>query len=175
MSDYERSSDSQAFQRTWENLRAEGQIVPVRSTSDLIEFAKFLPQIVLAEADIENDTMPIRMAGSTIRDWLGLDLTGRDYLDLGEHSDDEHARRHRSNYHDIPCGRYEILDVSFASGLKMECLLTILPIWGHARERIFVVLAEVSVPSDLRPDDSVVKIADFVKYGATIDIGAGTL
>lgn len=175
MGDYERSSASRAFQRTWEGLRTKGQVVPVQSTSDLVEFAEFLPRIILVEADVENDAMPVRMAGSAVRDWLGLDLTGRDYLDLGQHSDDEKARRHRSGYHDTPYGRYEILDVSFASGLKMECLLTILPIWGYTGERILVVLAEQSEPSDLRPDDSAVKIADFVKYGATIDISADTV
>lgn len=170
-----RSETSLQFERQWATLRNGDELVPLYSAFDPLDFAEYLSLLVIAEIDLEKQTMPIRLAGNTIRDFVGFELTGKDFLDYDNSENSEISWRHRMSYHDCPCGRFELVDVRYGSGLYMECALTILPLAGNNHERMIVILAEPLAPQAFIPEKETATVAEAAKFGDYIDIGAGVL
>lgn len=127
----------------------------------------------MAELDLTTKTMPIRLAGSAIRDLVGFELTGKNFLDFDSEQNKEPGWRHRVAYHDHPCGRYEVLDVRYSSRLYRECALTILPLLGSKGERLIFVFVERIEPTMPHHDEGTATITEPVKTAMHIDIGAG--
>lgn len=168
-----RSETSLAFERQWSALRGEGELVPAHAAFDPVAFVDLLPVLVIAEIDLDSKTMPIILAGSAIRDFVGFELTGEDFLKYDSEVNEQQGWQHRRYYHDHPCGRYEELDVRFTGGLHMECALTILPLGGSKGRRLIAILVE-PMESVLPPASSdPATIAEPAKVGVYIDVGAG--
>ena len=173
MTSEHQSEDSLAFTRQWAHLREGDALVPSYAAFDPLDFVDFLSMLVIAEIDYEAGTMPIKLAGNTIRDFVGFELTGQDFLQFDKTDNDEKSWRHRRAYHNHPCGRYERLDVRFDSGIFMECALTILPLLGKKEERLIVIFVEPIVPQSIAPNSETATIAEAAKFGVYLDIGAG--
>lgn len=169
----ERSKSSLAVQEQWSRLRSEGELILPRSAFDPKYFVEFLPFLVMAELDLTTKTMPIRLAGSAIRDLVGFELTGKNFLDFDSEPNKEPGWRHRVAYHDHPCGRYEVLDVRYSSRLCRECALTILPLLGSRGERLIFVYVERIESTMPHHDEGTATIAEPVKMAMHIDIGSG--
>lgn len=173
MSIAQRSEKGLAFERQWSKLRNKGELIPPHSAFDLLEFLDFLPVLVIAEIDLASRTMPIRFAGNAIRDFVGIELTGKDFIEYDSNADPEVSWQHRQAYHDHPCGRYEVLDIKFQGGFHMECALTILPLTGTNDERLVVTLVEPIESKVSIISSEAELIAEALKYGAYLDIGSG--
>lgn len=166
-----RSANSLDFEKAWSDLRAEGELIPPRSALRPVDFKEYLPTMGIVEIDTERHTMPIRLAGTAIRDFVGFELTGQNFLDYD--AEGERGWAWRLKYHEHPCGRYEELLVSFRQDLKIECALTILPLIGPENGRLVVVLFEPIAPeqSILNTDPAI--LTEIPTHAESIDIGAG--
>lgn len=174
MSTDQRSEKSLTFERQWSELRKEGELILSRSAFDPLDFLDFLPVLVIAEIDLASRTMPIRFAGSAIRDFVGFELTGKDFIEYDSNANAEVGWQHRQAYHDHPCGRYEVLDIKFQGGFHMECALTILPLTGTNEERLVVTLVEPIESKVSIINSETELIAEALKYGTYLDTGSGT-
>lgn len=142
MSIEERSGISLAFQARWAELRAPGVLVPESNDIELTHFAEFLPLLIMVEVDLASRTMPIRFVGSLIRDIVGKEFTGENYLDFVENEEPEIGWQRRLKVHDHPCGRYEVVNMKFPGRVGLEGSLTTLPMIGPASSRRFLVHGE---------------------------------
>lgn len=168
-----RTKASLNFQIQWEKTRREGELVPPRSKFDPIDFPDILPSFILAEVDPVSQTMPIRLAGSAIRDFVGFELTGVNYLDYVEKTNETAEWLYRLALHDHPCGRFETVEISFTGDLSIACSLTTFPLVGSGGERLILTFAE-PIESQLLPNRG--QIANFTEHAVSIDfidIGAG--
>ena len=95
MSIDDRSKASLAFQARWAELRAPGVLVPESNDIALTHFAEFLPLLIIVEVDLASGTMPIRLVGSLIRDIVGKEFTGKNFLEIVEDADSEGSWRSR--------------------------------------------------------------------------------
>lgn len=91
----QQSETSLRFESHWADLRKGDELVPLYSTFDPLDLADLLPLLVIAEIDLEALTMPIILAGKTIRDFVGFELTGQDFLENDKTDDLELGWRHR--------------------------------------------------------------------------------
>lgn len=142
MSIDERSKSSLAFQSRWEGLRLPGVLVPKSADIELTHFGEFLPLLIKVELDLASRTMLIRLVGSLIRDIVGMELTGTNYLDLVENEEAEAGWQNRHPVHNHPCGRYEVVHMRFPGKPTLMGSLTTLPMFGAQSERLFLVLGE---------------------------------
>lgn len=173
MSIGKRSELSLTFERRWSEIRREGELVPPRAAFEPVNLIEFLPTLALVEIDPQARSMPVKLAGSAIRDLIGFELTGRDFLETHTDLDEAAVWQHRTTYHDHPCGRYEVLDIKFSGGFRVECCLTILPLWGTNQQRLIVLYAEPQEISTARPPKDSVAISSPAKFASCIDIGGG--
>ena len=169
-----RSQDSLRFQDHWESFRAEEELVPQRSSVRPEVLRDLLKTTIIAQVDEEGARLDVRLAGTTIRDYIGFELTGRNFLDFDESSDDANGQEIRKNYHDWPCGRFERLNVVFSNERTFTSDVTVLPLWGNAQERLLLVLVEPPLMTKLGKLQSSTLVATQNSIFATsIDIGNG--
>lgn len=171
--DIRRSELSLTFQEKWAGLRSGVELMPRYEAFDPVEFSEFLPNMVVVTVDPASRTMPIRLAGSAIRDFVGFELTGQDFLKFDTQIDDAVGWQHRSAYHDQPCGRYEELDVQFSGKCVEGCSLTILPLMGSAAERLILVLVDFKEVMLSKHAGHTAKSAKPADLSICLDIGAG--
>lgn len=136
----ERTSKSHEFEKLWRQIRREDELIPPRSALTPQVFKDFLPSMVLAEVDPVEHTALIRLAGTAIRDFLGFELTGKDYANMNRDGGTEFLVSRRNGYHEYPYGRCEYVSVKFKKSLMTQCELTLFPLWGSAKERIIALL-----------------------------------
>lgn len=169
----QRNEASFAFEKQWAEMRKDGELVPPRASFDPLQFVDFLPTLVLVEIDLVSKKMPIKFAGSAVRDFVGFELTGRDFLEYDSNPDPELGWQHRVSYHDQPCGRFEVLDIKFNGQLYIECAMTVLPLAGTNSERLVIAFVEpLDTQTSLIANESKL-ITETVKFGIYLDIGAG--
>lgn len=168
-----RTEASLAFQARWSDLRSPGTLVPKSSDIELTHFAEFLPLLIKVEANLAARTMPILLVGSLIREIVGKEFTGKNFLDFVESEDEELDWKSRLLEHDHPCGRYEIVTMNFPENQRLMGSLTSLPMIGSAGERFFLVFGEpMEQPPLLERNQTagtLSKTSDMVYF----DIGAG--
>lgn len=173
MDEYDRSDNSLVFEKKWAETRVAGEFVPKRSSFDFLTFSDFVSQLVIAEVDLATMTMPIKFAGNKIRDFVGIELTNVDFTKFDKNADPAQGWIKRKAYHDLPCGRFERLEISFDRDRALTCDLTILPLFGPQDERQLAVLVE---PESVQKTNQrrLPKIhGETVAFGTYIDIGAG--
>lgn len=163
-----------AFSRAWQRWRGD-DLLPDRARMNIEDIKDLLPSIVIVDV-LDRDTMPVRLAGTAIRETLGVELTGINYLDLADTGQRE--RRARLLYDQAlqPCGSYTHFPVPLKSGLtlKVECVCyPVLPEPGSDRlPQLVAVNALLDDPGLLDPVGRVVPVGTAEVFGY-IDIGAG--
>lgn len=172
MSTSSRSQASRAFQQQWMKLRKDNESVPRFQSTDILSFAEFVHTLVLIRVDFDTRTMPVEYAGSLIRDLLGFEMTGHDFLEFDIPIDSDASWGHRRAYHDHPYGRYEELDIKFRGGGNFRCALTSLPVFGAEREPKLLTLVE-RLDASIRPELEQGKISGDIELMELIDLGAG--
>ena len=169
----ERSNRSQEFQKRWSEGRSSGKFIPQRSEFDFLAFSEFIPQLVMAEVNLEDKTMPIKFAGTAIRDFVGFELTNMDFTEFDSNPDPAQGWLHRRAYHDCPCGRFELLKFKFERNKTFACQLTILPVVGPNEERQLAVLVEPDEVEKSFGRRAPKMSSETLTFGSYIDIGAG--
>lgn len=166
-----RSPDSRKFQDLWSLMREGNDLVPLRSSLRPAAFKDFLARIAIVEIDAENKAMPIRLAGTAICEFVGFELTGKDFLDY--HSNAEPGWSWRLKYHDHPCGRYEELLMTSNRHLKVDCALTHLPMTNAQNTRFLLTLFEPTITKQTVLNDTPAMLSGSARAAEFIDIGAG--
>lgn len=170
----ERSKASLAFEKKWSDFQSSDKLIPGRIDFDILDLVDYLPQLVIAEIDLGAKKMPIKFAGTAIRDFVGFELTNVDFIDFDKNHDPEQGWKRRAAYHGHPCGRFEILEIGFSARKTIACGLTILPLLGRNGEQQVAVFVE---PEEIRKAFG--KLApkmngEKISFGIYIDLGAGT-
>lgn len=122
-----RSAKSLAFEAAWDQAREDGAI-PLRSAIGLKRFAKFARWFAIIEPDRAKPALPFRLVGSGFFDFLGVDLTGADYLDLADPAIRQPAYDYVTACLAHPCGLWQRTPVLTSSGGMILYEYTILPI-----------------------------------------------
>lgn len=167
-----RSEASLTFQEKWSEQCKDGELMPGYGAFDQTALSDFLPFMVVAKVDLALDSMPVILAGSAIRDFLGFEITGKDFLVSLEQDDKINGRPNRVAYHDHPCGRYEERDINFKDTFHLVCCLTSLPLMGSNGERLIVTFVEVADTSSSSYQQHSATSTGQQKLGTFIDIGA---
>lgn len=171
-----RSPDSATFVHTWNRWRG-GRLLPARSDFDLSSIKRLLPRIILLEIRSPTE-VAFRLAGTWITRVLGVELTGRNYLELGNPAD----RKERADllFAEVaqPCGAVMIYPMHYASGRAAPVEVISVPVIGDAPTDpplVFALLTELAPNGDVEPLAS--EVARQLPTGRQLrffDIGAGT-
>ncbi len=98
----------------WHTWRGE-RLLPSRRDFDLSMIKRLLPRMVLLDVR-SADEVRFRLVGTGITRALGVELTGRNYLDLGDPND----RGERASFLfaelNQPCGAVMLYPIYYASG-----------------------------------------------------------
>ncbi|MDP6564354.1 MAG: PAS domain-containing protein [Alphaproteobacteria bacterium] len=161
------------FAAVWQGWRGHG-LMPSRSDVRLENLKPVLPWITLAEVP-SNSEIIFRLAGTMIRELLGVELTGRNLLDLTEPALRE-RRGHRS-YRTAaqPCGAIWIWRVGYRGGGVEQVEQLALPLRPNEADKP-PQLMTVTGPlgEGMRPVPlSRLQILESAEYHHFIDIGAG--
>jgi hypothetical protein len=114
------------FARMWLHWRGD-RLLPSRADVDLNAIRRMLPLILLLEYH-SPDEVRVRVAGSRLRDFLGFELTGANYIDLAP-PERRHIRRYRSwEVVGRPCGSRLIYDHHLQSGRIVRSEVVSLPL-----------------------------------------------
>jgi hypothetical protein len=168
-----RTSKGIEFENTWRNIRHNGKLVPLKSNLTPQHFKNFLPLMAIADVDIDNGSVVVRLAGTAIREIIGIEVTGMDFMAIHPDVDMKLGIERRKMYHDHPIGRSEMLHVNFKSEMSMDCELTILPIYGANAERMLAILLTPLGQPKLRVREAKELLSIIGTDGVSLDIGAG--
>lgn len=138
--DAERSPTSLAFQRAWEAIEKTGPI-PDKAQFRAERFAAFLPIIYLLELNADpKNRLVIRLVGERVRDGLGLNLTGKNYIDYvpGEHRPLSGASLF-SLFETPPRGRWVQKTLIHRNGGRQAITLTQFPMISNTEGQHFVI------------------------------------
>lgn len=168
-----RSPASLDFGAKWAGLRAASDLVPLRNALSPAKFKSYLPATAIIEIDPVARTMPIRLAGTALRNLTGFEMTGHNFMDFDKNTQDEAGWALRLAYHDHPVGRYDEILINFDGGLKIDCALTALPIWGRNETRQIFVLVEPRETTAAHMEEQKALLTERPNMTHYIDIGAG--
>ena len=120
------ATDSLRLMEAWQRWRG-GRLLPNRSDLDLADIKLLLPRIVLIEVRSAAEAI-FRLAGSWIREELGFELTGLNYVDLAE--PEGRAERGQLLLAEArqPCGAVMLYRHQYASGAVMPLEIVSLPL-----------------------------------------------
>jgi hypothetical protein len=161
------------FANLWLHWRGE-RLLPRRADVDLNSMRRLLPLVLLIEYH-SPDEARIKVAGSRLRDYLGYELTGANYVDLAE-PERRPIRRYR-NWEIVtrPCGSRLIYDHRMQSGQVMPAEVVSLPLDPDLPGGPRLTLANIA-PLSRRteilepPMDRRIAVAEEFTF---LDIGAG--
>ena len=151
--DAERSPTSLAFQRAWEAIEKTGPI-PDKAQFRAERFAAFLPIIYLLELNAETENRLIfRLVGERVRNGLGLNLTGKNYIDYvpGEHRPLSGASLF-SLFETPPRGRWVQKTLVHRNGVRQAIALTQFPMISNKDGQHFVIGIAEGFGNDLQHD-----------------------
>ncbi len=157
----------------WKPWRGEN-LVPRRADMRLEDITEILPWIAVADIISETE-VTIRLAGTMIREVLGVELTGRNLLELTE---PEHraARGARSaRLAAQPCGAIWIWNLAFADQHSRPAENLCLPMRPNADGRPMQMLNVFGMLSSEYPPQAInhyQQVAPSAQH-SFIDIGAG--
>ncbi len=164
---------SQALFDYWLSLPREGTL-PLRSSFFPEKIPQLLSSLIIYEM-VSPSFIKFRLAGTAVRERMGVDPTGQNYLDYV--SDERRVKASQSFFAvvDHPCGMRVISHHGMASGRKKYLEVLVLPIENDMGENP-IVLCEAN---EIKPDiDDVFQDEDLLKNIAIvrrdfIDLGAG--
>ena len=170
----QRTERSHAFQRAWAAIPRDSSI-PDKTDFRPERFASFLADIYLVELHTEAYRRVLfRLAGEHIRNALGLDLRGRNYLDFvpDEYRNTSGVSMKRM-FASPPCGRWIRKEVVHGDGFRERLDLTQLPMTDRAKGLHLVL----GIAEGFRPDAPHAADGHFhferLNSEHFIDIGAG--
>lgn len=139
-----RSEKSRAFETAWAAIPKTG-FIPDKAAFRPERFARFLNDIYLIELNDEpGQRLLFRLAGQTIRDGLGLELKGQNYIDFvpPEHRESSGLSMHLM-FGERPCGRWVGKEVVHTDGYRQPVQLTQFPMTELAAgKRLVLGIAE---------------------------------
>ncbi len=132
--------DCRAFAEAWQHWRG-ADLVPRRSAVRLEEIRKLLPLVSVIEV-ISPEVAKFRLAGTALRDAMGIELTGLNYFDLTK--PETRARRVARTQQIVthPCGGHVLYPILYASGRTVLTEVFSLPVWPNdpsAPPQIFAI------------------------------------
>ena len=86
-----------------------------------------LRNLVLILVDLERKSLPVEYTGSGMRNFIGFELTGEDFVIFDRVEEEVDFWKETAGFHDVPFGRYEQLDIQFEGNINSKCGLTNLP------------------------------------------------
>lgn len=161
------------FVTAW--LRWRGpRSVPRRGDLDLVSIRRLMPMLLLTEV-IAPDQVPVRVAGTRLRDYLGFEITGANYIELAP--PEQRAIRGYRTWRIAmkPCGSRLIYHHRFASGRVMTAEVVSLPLdteqpTGQRLMLAHIAPLQAAEPIPDRPASPYVELAASFAY---LDIGHG--
>ncbi len=105
------TANCQALAKAWTTWRGD-KLLPCRSDMNLEDIVEILPYICLADALSEKEII-FRLAGTMVAETLGVEMTGRNLLDLTapEHRAKRGIRTMQNAT--LPCGAVWIWEIAF--------------------------------------------------------------
>ena len=171
-----RSKDSATFIHAWNRWRGD-RMLPSRRDFDLGSIKRLLPRVILLEIRSPTE-VAFRLAGTWITRVLGVELTGRNYLDVGNPAD----RQERADllFAEVaqPCGAVMIYPMHYASGRAAPVEVISAPVLGDQPTdppMVFALLTELAASGYAEP--LAAEVARQLPTGRQLrffDIGAGT-
>lgn len=168
---HERSQESQSFEYAIRAVCRNGNM-PVRSNIDLRQFHRFARWMVIAEPDLANRQVPMRLVGSGFHDLLGRDVTGVNYLEFTEPSLRGRAFQILMAVINQPCALWQLAPVRLPSGKTALVEFTTFPMF-HERENKhqFITLARHQFADNVQSDGVLhIQRASAFKW---LDLGKG--
>jgi hypothetical protein len=161
------------FARLWLSWRGD-RLLPRRADIELNALRRMLPLVLLIEYRTPDEAI-IRVAGSRLRDFVGYELTGANYIELAPPEDRE-VRRYRCwTIATRPCGSRLIYDHRLESGRVTQAEVVSLPLDPDQAGGARMTLANIA---PLTPRDPVIEgparpLLEVASTYAFLDIGAG--
>ncbi|MDR3499211.1 MAG: PAS domain-containing protein [Parvibaculum sp.] len=169
----DRSGQSLAFEAMWRGLPRDG-LVPQRSSFRPELAAKMLANLVLLEVRLgATTTTRIRLVGGVLRDLVGANVTGLDYLALVPDKDHQSGYLRRCLMH--PCASWAASPIEYERGYTGLFEITSFPLAGEEAGQYFS-LAYVYEFGSAEPGHASIGGPVEVKPAVArryIDIGAG--
>ena len=137
------ASDSLRLVEAWQRWRGD-RLLPDRSDLDLVDIKLLLPRICLVEVRSATEAV-FRLAGSQIREELGFELTGQNYVELSE--PESRVERGRLLWAEVrqPCGAVMLYRHYYASGFELPAEIVSLPLNPDKAGSPMLVVALVTV------------------------------
>src|SRR6185312_6319142 len=171
---FQRSDESRAFEAFWCSLRRDG-LVPRRSDFHPAGARHLLRNLVLLDAPRNSSqSARIRVSGEGYNQMAGINMRGRDHLDLLPDCYRAGAVATSETMMETPCGLWQISPVHLARGYAIRLEMTAFPlksddgpdcILGHVRATDGLTHASLPTPSGVAIDTAIVY--------RFLDIGAG--
>ncbi|WP_341703986.1 PAS domain-containing protein [Ferrovibrio sp.] len=163
---------SRRFLALWDGWR-DGALLPRRHRLDTAALGDLLGHCLLLQIR-GHDDMPIRFAGNTIRELLGAELAGTNYLDLT--APENRRRRADLLLTEVaqPCAAVIYYWLSFEQGGEMPVELVSAPMLADDGDMASLVVA-CATPLTGSGDSSIVERASYAEGDGLhfINIGAG--
>lgn len=169
-----RSERSLAFQTAWLKLPRIG-LIPDKANFRPERLARFLNDIYLVEmSDDPAARLHFRLAGTTLRDRLGLDLKGQNYADFvpTEHRE-QSGLSMRLMFGSRPCGRWVRKEIVHTDGYREPIELTQFPMTDLSTGTRLVLGIAAGFGDDLSHEAAGEFTIENHETERFIDIGAG--
>jgi hypothetical protein len=165
--------DNKRFIEAWFSWRG-GSMVPARRRIELTDVKSVLRQVLLFELR-SPEHVHVRVAGTTLRDYLGFELTGSNYMALTPPADRPLRYYRFRQIVDMPCGGVMLYNQRLASGEIVPSEVVSLPVepeHPQAPKLVISHAAPLSRPpaSGAVPHLLQLQLAEEFQF---VDIGAG--
>lgn len=164
--------DSRRFFQAWHGWRGE-RLLPHRADVRLTDVKRLLPRIILLELRLPDEAI-FRVVGSDIRQHLGFELTGRDYLALAEPSLRAQRVALLAREMSQPCAAVMTYPLALGSGRIVDAEVVSAPLLPD-QPGPTQLMALVTLPDRRRAEADVQQPYPLAKGHrfAFVDIGAG--
>jgi hypothetical protein len=169
-----RSDASIAFENAWSAIPKDG-IIPDKAELRPERFAPFLRNTYLVELHDEPERRVLfRIAGEGIRNALGVDLRGRNYIDfVPEEHRDTSGTSMKLMFGAQPCGRWVRKEVMHRDGFRQLLELTQFPVRDRANGSQLVIGIVEGFGEDIAHAADDRFRFECLDHEQFIDIGAG--
>ncbi len=167
------TKNCQILAATWPTWR-DGKLMPQRSDMRLEDITAILPWITLVDVFSETE-ISFRLAGTMIRELMGVELTGRNLLELTE-PENRAARGTRTmRTATQPCGAIWTWEIAFADRNNRPVEILSLPLRPNGEGRPPQMLNVFGMFDSTNPPQAVDQFQQLAEseQHEFIDIGAG--
>ncbi|MCZ4281273.1 PAS domain-containing protein [Kiloniella laminariae] len=164
----------QLFHDYWWRLKESSeQIVPHKSDFNPAAIKPVLPYVLLHDLTIPGKSL-LRLVGTAIVDRMGIDATGRDYLDFVSPERRDKAYHHLQTTSSLPCGMRVVIEGRYQSGRVNVSETVGYPLEATGEAPRFMIFVDDIVETMEYQDVSDKQLEYYrVRRRDYIDIGAG--